>query len=114
MSQETPVYKFTLRSKKVIYLREPRMSDSESAIQVAGMKAKDNMALLGLLTQKELFKKLLVQVDDRVLKMAEKENLEGLFSFKEWADCSKALAMVAGDDDEGNLEAPEITTIGSK
>jgi hypothetical protein len=112
-SNETPVYKFTLSSGKEIYLREPKMSDSESCIQIAGLKAKDNMALLGLLTQKELFKKLLVQVDGKVLKMAEKENLDSIFSFKEWNQCSQALAMVTGEN-EGNLASPEITTIGSK
>jgi hypothetical protein len=109
---EESVYKFTLSSGKVIYLKEPKISDSESAIQVAGRKAGENMALLGLLTQKELFKKLLVQVDAKTLKMAEKENLDGLFSFSEWAQCQQALQKITGD--EGNLSEPEITIFGDK
>jgi hypothetical protein len=111
---ETAVYKFTLGSGKEIYLREPKMSDSESAIQVAGLKAGENMALLGLITQKELFKKLLVQVDGKELKMSEKEDLNSLFSFKEWNQCLQALHKVTGDDDEGNLSDPEIMTTGGK
>lgn len=110
---ETTVYKFALSSKKEIYLREPKMSDSESAIQVAGLKAGENMALLGLITQKELFKKLLVQVDSKKPSMTEKENLDALFTFKEWSQCMQALAKVTGDD-EGNLSEPEITIIGDK
>jgi len=111
---ETSVYKFKLSSGKEIYLREPKMSDSESCIQIAGKKAGDNMALLGLITQKELFKKLLTQVDGNELSMAEKENLDGIFSFKEWSQCVQALAQVTGDDGEGKLEAPEIMLSGSK
>lgn len=110
---ETTVYKFTLSSKKEIYLREPKMSDSESAIQIAGLKAGDNMALLGLITQKEIFKKLLVKVNNSSPSMSEKENLDGLFTFKEWSQCLQALGKVT-DGDEGNLSEPEITTIGDK
>jgi len=112
---ETSVYKFTLSSKKVIMLREPLMEDSEGAIQVAGMKAGENLAYLGLITQKEMFKKLLVQVDSKKLSMTDKENLNGLFTFKEWSQCLKALAKITGDEgEEGNELNPEIITIGDK
>lgn len=112
---ETSVYKFTLSSKKVIMLREPKMEDSEGAIQVAGMKAGDNIAYLGLITQKEMFKKLLVQIDNKKLNMTEKENINALFTFKEWGQCLKALGKITGDEgEEGNDLTPEITTIGDK
>ena len=113
---ETAVYKFTLSSKKEIFLREPKMSDSEGAIKVAGLKAGEkNVALLGLLTQKEMFKKMLVQVDDRKLGMTEKENINALFTFKEWSQCMQALSQLTGhDEEEGKLEAPEIMTTGDK
>lgn len=109
---ETSVYKFTLSSGKVIFLKEPKISDSESAIQIAGSRAGDNMALLGLHTQKELFKKLLVKMDEKELKMSDKENLDGLFSFKEWGQCMQALTKITGD--EGNLDNPEIISSGDK
>ena len=114
--QETPVYKFTLSSKKVIFLREPKMRDSEDAIKVAGMKAgENNVAYMGLLTQKELFKKLLVQVDGKKLSATEKENLNDMFTYKEWNQCMKALQKVTAEEDaEGNDLAPEIVTIGDK
>lgn len=113
--QEQAVYKFTLSSKKVIFLREPKMRDSENAIKVAGMKAGEkNVALLGLLTQKEMFKSLLVQVNDNKLKMSEKEKLDSMFSFKEWNQCMKALHKVTSEDEEGNELEAEIVTIGDK
>jgi len=113
---EQALYKFTLSSKKVIYLREPKMSDNEGAIKVAGMKADEkNLALLGLLTQKEMFKKLLIQIDSKKLSMNEKEDLNSLFSYKEWSQCLQALTQVTGVDDEvGNELIPEIVTSGDK
>lgn len=110
---EQSVYKFTLSSGKVICLKEPKISDSESAIQIAGKRAGENMALLGLITQKELFKKLLVQLDEKKLSMSEKESLDSLFSFKEWSQCMTALSKVTGGD-EGNLSEPEIMAFGDK
>jgi hypothetical protein len=110
---ETAVYKFTLSSGKEIYIREPKIADSESCIQLAGKIAGDNMAMLGLVTQKELFKKLLVQVDEKKLSMNEKQSLDSLFSYKEWNQCVQALQQVTGDE-EGKLQAPEIMTSGDK
>lgn len=108
------VAKFTLSSGKVIYLKEPSIGDTEKAAQVAGKKAgSDNQVYLGVLLQKEMIKILLVQVDDKKLSLTDKEQLEKLFTFKEYNQALKAAQMVMAD--EGNEQLTlEFATIGDK
>lgn len=103
-------FKFTLASKKVIYLREPKIGDLETASQIAGKKAGDNQAHLAILLQKELLKTLLVGVDSKKLSMSEKENLDGLFNFSEYQQALKAVGMITAS--EGNELTPEFVTAG--
>lgn len=112
--QAVNVAKFTLFSKKVIYLREPLIEDTELAAQVAGKKAgSDNQALLGVLIQKEMLKRLLVKIDDKDLKLNDKENLNKLLNYKEYNQSLKAMGMVLGDD-SGNELTPEFETTGEQ
>lgn len=105
-------YKFTLSTKKEIYLREPKIGDIETASQLAGKKASDNQAYLGVLVQKELLKLLLVQVGTKKLNMAEKENLDALLGFGEYQECLKAINMITKS--EGNELEPEFVTVGEQ
>jgi hypothetical protein len=105
-------YKFTLASKKVIYLREPKIGDLETAAQVAGKKAGDNQAHLGILVQKELLKTLLVGVDSKKLSLSEKENLDALFNFSEYQQAVKAVSMITKSEEEGNELTPEFVNAG--
>lgn len=109
-----PVSKFTLSSGKIIMLREPRIRDTETIAQLAGRKAGDNMAHLGILMQKELFKLLLVAINEKSVSPKEKDMLDDLFSIKEWRECMKALIMVTGDEEQGNEMIPEFTDFGNK
>lgn len=106
------VYKFVLSESKTIYLREPKIEDTEKCAQVAGKKAgNDNQAHMAILLQKEMLKALLVQVNDHKLTLADKEQLDKFFNYREYNQASKALQMVLGDDG-GNLSTPEFVTIG--
>ena len=109
---EMMVNKFTLSTKKRIYLREGEIEDMELAAKVAGNLAGDNKAYLGILMQKETLKRLLVKVDDHILSSSDKEQLKKYLNLKEYAQALKALQMTT-DDDGGNLQA-EFVTIGSK
>lgn len=108
------VTKFTLSTGKEIYLRDPSMGDTEKASQIAGKKAgSDNQVYLGVLLQKEMVKLLLVKVGEKVLTMADKEQLDKLFTFKEYNQVLKATQKVMSD--EGNEELiPEFVTIGDR
>ena len=111
---EMMVHKFVLSTKKVIYLREGEIEDMELAAKIAGNTAGDNKAYLGIVLQKELLKRLLVKVDNKILSSSDKEMLKTFLNLKEYMQALKALQMVTGDDDkEGNLTA-EFVTIGSK
>jgi DNA transposition AAA+ family ATPase len=108
------VTKFTLSSGKVIYLREPRIEDTENAAQVAGKKASaENQAHLMILIQKEMLKSLLVKVDEKELKLVDKEDLNKLFTYKEYGQALKALQMITGDE-AGNGPIPEFETSGEQ
>lgn len=112
---QIPVIKFTLSSEKVIFLREPRIRDTEMVAQLAGKKAGENMAYLGVLMQKELFKVLLVAINEEPIPAKEKDMLDNLFTMKEWKECMKALMKVTGDDEDmGNDLTPEFIDFGSK
>jgi len=103
-------YKFTLSTGKVVYLREPKIGDLETASQVAGKKAADNQAYLGVLVQKELLKTLLVQVGEKKPSLTEKENMDAMFTFSEYQQAVKAVAMITAT--EGNELKPEFVTAG--
>lgn len=108
------VAKFTLSSGKVIFLKEPSIGDTEKAAQVAGKKAgTDNQVYLGIILQKEMLKTLLVQVDDKKLNLSDKEQLDKLFTFKEYNQVLKAVQMVMADEGNEPLTL-EFATIGDK
>ena len=94
--QRIPVYKFTLPNKMEITLREPKISDTSRATQVAGKKAGTNQAHLNILIQEEVVKLLLVSVNGKVLKNSEKESLDTLFTLKEYGNVLKAVNMISG------------------
>jgi hypothetical protein len=123
MSQrEITVNKFILSSKKYILLREARIEDVENVAKIAGKIAGDNMAYMQVLSQKELLKRLLVGVgqdgqkeeDLKKLTLTEKENINALFTLREYTQAVRAVNMMTGgEQDEGNL-VMESVTFGGK
>lgn len=110
------VSKFTLSSGKVIYLREPKISDTDYAVQVAGKQASpDNQAHLGVLLQKEIVKQLLMKVDDKMLDIADKQKLDDLFTYKEYNEVQKAVQLLTGTEAGNSIElTPEFVDIGNE
>lgn len=109
------VAKFTLKTGKTIYLREPQIGDTEEAAKIAGKKAgSDNQVYLGTLLQKEMLKILLVQIGDKQLSLHDKEKIDTLLTYKEYNQAMKAVKMVLEDDEGNDLSTPEFTTIGDK
>lgn len=110
--KQLQVYKFTLNTGKVIYLREPEIGDTEHATKIAGKEAgPENAAHLAVLFQREMTKLLLVQIDDKKLSLQEKQQINSLFTFREYKQVTAAVKKVA-DDEEGNFDlTPELTTL---
>ena len=108
--------RFTLSTGKVVLFREPKLGDQENAAQIAGGVAKsDNQVHLAIVMQKELIKLLLLKVDDKILKLQDKAQLDKLFSLKEWTQVSFALKKVMGEDSLGEpLGEPEFVNFGDE
>lgn len=103
------VYKITLSTKKVVYLRPFKMKDQETAIKIAGPKSGDNNHLFGLYMQQELVKNLLVQVDEKQLSASDREDLDSLFTPKEYQQVSKIVMEISGFLDQMKEPAmPEL------
>lgn len=96
------VIKVTLPTKKVVFLREPQISDIEKASQSAGNMG-SNQTHINILMQKELLKSLLVKVDDKDMSMKDKTNLDAIFTTAEYFKLQKIMEKITGDS--GNEES---------
>lgn len=103
------VFKVTLSSGKVVLLRELKIKHQELAAMAAAPKAAGDTTLFALLSQKELLKQLIVQVNGKPVKPAQLEDLDGLFSFVEFNQLNQALNKLGGDD-AGKYQLEVVTS----
>lgn len=103
-AQATPesVVKVTLSSKKVVLLREPTIRHTELAAQAAAPRAGGDPHVLGMMANKEMLKFLIVKIDDKMPSRSELENLDKLFTLKEYGQLQKVVQKLGGS--EGNEE----------
>lgn len=94
-----------LPTKRVAYLREPKIADNQLAAKMVGNKTK-NQFELALAMQNELLKILLVQIDDEKLDHASKNDLDKIMSLTEYNILMKVVQKLAGGDEVG--EEPEM------
>lgn len=114
-SKQIEVHKVTLSSGKVVLLRDFKIRDQELAMQIAGRKAKDNAAYLGMLVQKELIKILLIQIDGKDIPKTAVEDLDSLFTISEYKQLVMYLGKMMGDDeDEGKMPTAEVGIFGGQ
>ena len=114
MSESTPAIKVTLSSKKEVILREPRISDQETAMQLASPRSKDNAMLLVSFSQKELLKLLLLKVDGKTPSKLEIEQLDKMFTLAEYNQLQQVVGKLAGGDPNMGECLTEIVTSGDK
>lgn len=108
------VHKVTLSSGKIVYLRESKISDTESAAKIAGKGAGDNQLHATIVLQKELIKLLLVQVNDTKLSMTDKEQLDKWLTVAEYSQVLKVVNKISGPTEEGNEPVIEFVSFGDK
>jgi len=108
------VTKVTLSTGKVILLKEPTVDDMEVAGQLAGKIAGDNQAQLGMALQKELLKRILVQINEKKLGLADKEGINSLFSLREYSQTMKVVKELTGMDEAEGKPQMEVVTFGVK
>jgi len=111
---EIMVTKVTLTSGKSVLVKEATVEDMEVATQIAGKIAGDNKAHLGMVIQKELLKRLIVQIDEKILGMSDKERITSMFSLKEYGQISGVVGEIAGMDDSEGKPQTELVTFGDK
>ena len=100
-------FKLKLSTGKIVILREPSIFDIEDSSAVAGTLGSGNMMKQGLAVQKELTKRLLLEIDGRTINSGEKEAINSLFNLKEYLQITKYVNKITTGDDED----PEVETL---
>lgn len=105
------VYKVTLSTGKIVLLREMKIKHRSLAIQAASPRSKGDQNLLAVNGQEELLKMLIAQVDGKDLRASDLEDLDSLFSMKEFGQLMHVMGQLMGDD--GDLGKPQIEIVPS-
>lgn len=105
--------KVTLSTHKIVVLREPTIRHTELAAQAAAPRAGGDPHLLGMMANKEMLKFLIIEIDGKRPSRSELENLDKLFTLKEYSQLQKVVQKLGGV--EGNEEPViEIGNSGDK
>lgn len=109
---EQMAHKVVLSSGKAVLIKDMKIKYNRLAIASVGNRAGENKALLGMMVQEELLKILLISIDGKTPEKAQLEDLDSLFTNKDFMELMQVIGKVAGTEQElGNL-ATEIVTIG--
>lgn len=108
MAEKLSVIKVVLKTKKVVLLREIKVSDTDTAVEMAcGKTASESKYVIAMATQRELLRLLLISVDGKTLKPNEKEDLNSLFKVGEYNQMMKVLDHIS----EGGAELGKDFTV---
>lgn len=102
-------YKLTLKSGKTVTVREFKIKHTEQAAELAGARAGTNPALLQVLVQKEIVKLLIVEVNGKALTGAEKEDLDSVFTTREYGEVVKGIDEITEGGEK--LGKPQIEPV---
>jgi len=92
--------KATLSSGKIVLLKQMKISHSEKAAMAVADRAGENGKLFSILMQKELVSLLLYKINDKELSLAEKDDMDSLFSPHEYGQVMEVIAKMNGGGDE--------------
>jgi hypothetical protein len=94
------VIKATLSSGKVVLLKQMRVSHMEKAAEQVSARAGDSGNLMQVLIQKALVQLLLYQIDGKEVTMAQKDDMDDLFSIQEYSQILQVVGKISGGDDK--------------
>ena len=107
------VTKATLSTGKIVLLREPKIRDQELATRSAASKSNsDNALVVATNIQKEMLKALIVDVAGAKPSPAQLEDLDSLFSYREYLELSSVINQLAGGDSEKKSTTELVKTSG--
>ena len=108
--------KVVLSSGKTVFLREPKVSDTEKAAQKCASRAGGDVIVMQVLVQKALLQALLIKIQEtkesaiRDLTQTEIADMDSLFTVGEYSQLLKVLSKISGSGDEGNDPMMEFVT----
>lgn len=108
------VSKVTLGTGKIVLMREFKLKHQELAIKSVGKRAGDNQALLSMMVQKEIVKMLICNINDKDVSHKDLEDLDSVFTFREYQQVLKFLEMQMGGGEEEVSPNFEVVSFGSK
>lgn len=106
--QKEPVFKVTLSSNRVVLLRPMKIKYNKLAMQMVGNKAGENKFAFGTMVQEEVFKMLLVAIDDQKLDQAKIGDLDDLFEFTEYQELLQVLEKITGGAPKGEPQVESV------
>jgi hypothetical protein len=115
MSEKIGVTKVTLDTGKVVYLREIKIKHQELASQLAGQKCnKEGGHQFALIMSKEMIKMLICKIDEREIKPIELEDLDNLFTYREYNQLTKVFLNLSGEEvDLGKCQIGHVVSGGN-
>ncbi len=99
---------------KTVTLRPLKISHSEQAAESVAGRSNGDANLMQVLMQKALFKLLLFQIDDKTVSANDKEQMDNLFSPKEYGQLLKVVAKINGGDEKEADPKIEFVSSGDK
>jgi hypothetical protein len=106
--------KVTLKSGKVVVLREPKIKHTELAAQAAAQHSNGKPQLMGMFMQRELLKTLLISVDGKVLSASDAEDLDSLFSLADYGQLMLAVDEISSGGEALGKAQIEIVPSGDR
>lgn len=103
MANEKPklnLIRLTLLTNKVVLLHQMLIKHTEKAAEFCAASSGESQQLFQFKMQKELVKQLLYKIDGKVVSMSDREDFDKLFTPQEYGQVLKAIAKIAGADDE--------------
>ena len=111
MEQEM-VHKVTLSSGKVVLVRDFKIKHRKLATQAIG-HAKVNELTAGVSMMDEYVKMLVCKINDKIPSATEMQDLDSIFSYKEYMQVSNFISNMAGLEE---IQSPktEMVTFGAQ
>lgn len=106
--------KATLSTKKVVILRDIKISDTEKAAEEVAPRAGDNQTVFQVMMQRALLCRLVLQVDDKKPTAAQLADIDELFTMGEYNQLLQVVKQMTGGDESGKAPALEVVSFGDK
>jgi hypothetical protein len=110
-SPKLSVVKTTLSTGKVVLLHQLKIKHTERAAEQIATEAGESQQLFQFKMQKALVQQLLFKVDDKIISMAERDDMDKLFNTNEYSQILKVIGKISGGDEK--QKDPQIELVAA-